>query len=348
MDEDDARRRRAAAVGAAALGDDEDHSESFSSAQATLLHLIREEVSVAPAINPDAGPDAGPESHLVLCEGTLSYLLDATSRAAGAVEAVASAKLVEESAEANATAARCVLEECLGMARPERGSADVQTPATSCPPRAPWAFPGFARPVTAMPPPTGAGQTSSVGPAAAPGQPNPVRAGGRPPAFPRAAVAGTAWLHRAARQRLFARPLVCDQVAKLGGVTIVLAATQGGTRRLPRWALWGVRNLCAGTTSEARSSGWPQAARLQQLAAMGLNVELAGRSKFAWEARDGGGWRRRQPGPSPARAFTGAAGSSRWLAAGPRGRETPAGRAAVAALMAGLDVVRASERRRRV
>ena len=213
-DEDDARaRRRAAALGDAALGDDEDHSESFSSAQATLLHLIREEVSVAPAINPDAGPDAGPESHLVLCEGTLSYLLDATSRAAGVVEAVASAKLVEESAEVNATAARCVLEECLGIWRvvTERRVEPriVQTPGDVVSAACAMGLPRLLLALcAAMPPPTGAGQTSKAsGPrGGAPAKRRarlPRRAGGRPPAVPsRAAVAGVPrGLHRAARQR---------------------------------------------------------------------------------------------------------------------------------------------------
>ena len=58
-DEDEARRRAAAFRDVA---DDEDHSELFSLAQATLLHLVREEVSAAPGVDPDAAPDAGPEA----------------------------------------------------------------------------------------------------------------------------------------------------------------------------------------------------------------------------------------------------------------------------------------------
>ena len=359
-DEDDARRRRAAAFGDAALGDDEDHSESFSSAQATLLHLIREEVSVAPAINPDAGPDAGPESHLVLCEGTLSYLLDATSRAAGVVEAVASAKLVEESAEVNAAAARCVLEECLGIWRvvTERRVEPriVQTPGDVVSAACAMGLPRLLLALcAAMPPPTGAGQTSKAsGPAAAP-RLNAERvspaalADGHPP-FPRERpwpgyrVDCIAPLANA----MFARPLVCDQVAKLGGVAIVLAATRGedGDDYLREWALWGVRNLCAGSDvarGEIERMQPQAAADSQQLAAMGLNVEVdpgtgrvrVGSTRRAAGGGDGGG-------PSPGAGDSrGAAGSvPGGLLLGPEGARTPAGRAAVAALMAGLDVSR--------
>lgn len=358
-DEDDARRRRrAAAFGDAALGDDEDHSESFSSAQATLLHLIREEVSSAPAIDPDASPDAGHESHLVLCEGTLSYLLDATSRAAGAVEAVASAKLVEESAEANATAARCVLEECLGIWRVvterEVKPRIVQTPGDVVSAACAMGLPRLLLAlVAAMPPPRGAGQTSKAsGPAAAP-RLNPEHvtpaalADGHPP-FPRARpwpgyrVDCVAPLANA----MFARPLVCDQVAKLGGVAIVLAATRGedGDDYLREWALWGVRNLCAGSDvarGEIERMQPQAAADSQQLAAMGLNVEVdpgTGKVRVGSVRRekaaggDGGG-----DGGGPT---AGAGSVPGGLLLGPEGARTPAGRAAVAALMAGLDVSR--------
>ena len=358
-DEDDARRRRAAAFGDAARGDDEDHSESFSSVQATLLHLIREEVSSAPAIDPDAslGYD-GPESHLVLCEGTLSYLLDATSRAAGVVEAVASAKLVEESAEANAAAARCVLEECLGIWRVvterEVKPRIVQTPGDVVSAACAMGLPRLLLAlVAAMPPPRGAGQTSKAsGPAAAP-RLNPEHvtpaalADGHPP-FPRARpwpgyrVDCIAPLANA----MFARPSVCDQVAKLGGVAIVLAATRGedGDDYLREWALWGVRNLCAGSDvarGEIERMQPQAAADSQQLAAMGLNVEVdpgTGKVRVGSVRRekaaggDGGG-----DGGGPT---AGAGSVPGGLLLGPEGARTPAGRAAVAALMAGLDVSR--------
>jgi len=372
-DEDDARRRRAAAFGDAARGDDEDHSESFSSVQATLLHLIREEVSSAPAIDPDAssGYD-GPESHLVLCEGTLSYLLDATSRAAGVVEAVASAKLVEESAEANAAAARCVLEECLGIWRVvterEVKPRIVQTPGDVVSAACAMGLPRLLLAlVAAMPPPTGAGQTSKAsGPAAAP-RLNPehvspaLLAEGHPP-FPRARpwpgyrVDCIAPLANA----MFARPSVCDQVAKLGGVAIVLAATRGedGDDYLREWALWGVRNLCAGSDAargEIERMQPQAAADSQELAAMGLNVEVdpgTGKVRVGSVRRGPGGGeesgengeigeetRGPIPGAGDSRAPT--AGSvPGGLLLGPEGAKTPAGRAAVAALMAGLDVSR--------
>ena len=81
----------------------------------------------------------------------------------------------------------------------------------------------------------------------------------------------------------------------------------------------------------------------QQLAAMGLNVEVdpgtgkvrVGSTRRAAGGGDGGG-------PSPGAGDSrGAAGSvPGGLLLGPEGARTPAGRAAVAALMAGLDVSR--------
>ena len=147
---------------------------------------------------------------------------------------------------------------------------------------------------------------------------------------------------------MFARPLVCDQVAKLGGVAIVLAATRGedGDDYLREWALWGVRNLCAGSDvarGEIERMQPQAAADSQQLAAMGLNVEVdpgtgkvrVGSTRRAAGGGDGGG-------PSPGAGDSrGAAGSvPGGLLLGPEGARTPAGRAAVAALMAGLDVSR--------
>ena len=78
---------------------------------------------------------------------------------------------------------------------------------------------------------------------------------------------------------MFGRPRVCDQVFELGGCGAVLAATRGedGDDYLREWALWGVRNLCAGSDAARREieQMQPQAAAdSQQLTAMGLNVEV--------------------------------------------------------------------------
>lgn len=349
-DEDEARRRAAAFRDVA---DDEDHSELFSLAQATLLHLVREEVSAAPGVDPDAAPDAGPEAHLVLCEGTLSYLLDATSRAAGAVQAAATAKIIEESAEKSAAAARCVLEECLGIWRvvTEREvkprivqtAGDVVTAACAMGlPRLLLAL------TTAMPPPLGAGQTSkATGPTAAP-KLNPEYVApvslkdGHPPfpcvrAWPGYRVDCIAPLANA----MFGRPRVCDQVFELGGCGAVLAATRGedGDDYLREWALWGVRNLCAGSDAarlEIEQMQPQAAADSQQLTAMGLNVEVdpeTGKVRV-------GGVKKTGVAAAPAPGANAPAGGALpgGLLLGPEGARTPAGKAAVAALMAGLKV----------
>jgi ataxin-10 len=139
----------------------------------------------------------------------------------------------------------------------------------------------------ALPPPMGAGNTSKArGPTAAPrldpdvvGGPAALRDGHAP--FPTARpwpgyrVDALAPLANA----MFNRPGVCDQVVKLGGVPIILAATRGedGEDFLREWALWATRNLCHGSEDarkEIESMQPEAAADSQELAAMGLNVSV--------------------------------------------------------------------------
>ena len=203
-DEDDARRRRAAAFGDAALGDDEDHSESFSSAQATLLHLIREEGLRRAGDQPRRRTRRWTRVPPRALRGDAQLPVGRHVEGRGVVEAVASAKLVEESAEVNATAARCVLEECLGIWRvvTERRVEPriVQTPGDVVSAACAMGLPRLLLALcAAMPPPTGAGQTSKAsGPAAAP-RLNAERvspaalADGHPPFPARGRGRGTAW-----------------------------------------------------------------------------------------------------------------------------------------------------------
>ena len=130
---------------------------------------------------------------------------------------------------------------------------------------------------------------------------------------------------------MFARPLVCDQVAKLGGVAIVLAATRGedGDDYLREWALWGVRNLCAGSDvarGEIERMQPQAAADSQQLAAMGLNVEVdPGTGKVRVGSTRRGRVAATAAGPPPARAIHAAPRAPSPVACcwAPRARKPP-------------------------
>jgi ataxin-10 len=188
---------------------------------------------------------------------------------------------------------------------------------------------------TAMPPPLGAGQTSKAsGPTAAP-KLNPEYVAptslkdGHPPfpcvrAWPGYRVDCIAPLANA----MFGRPRVCDQVFELGGCGAVLAATRGedGDDYLREWALWGVRNLCAGSDAARREieQMQPQAAAdSQQLTAMGLNVEVdpeTGKVRVGGVKKTGVA-RRASPGGERA----GGRCVARGFTAGTRGCEDPRG-----------------------
>jgi ataxin-10 len=131
-------------------------------------------------------------------------------------------------------------------------------------------------------------------------------------------------------------------VFELGGCGAVLAATRGedGDDYLREWALWGVRNLCAGSDAARREieQMQPQAAAdSQQLTAMGLNVEVdpeTGKVRVGGVKKTGAG----PSAPAPGAKAPAGGALPGGLLLGPEGARTPAGKAAVAALMAGLKV----------
>ena len=78
---------------------------------------------------------------------------------------------------------------------------------------------------------------------------------------------------------MFGRPAVCEMVQKLGGVPVILACTRGedGDEYLREYALWAVRNVCAGSDAARREIEALQpraAADAHELAAAGLNVNV--------------------------------------------------------------------------
>ena len=157
---------------------------------------------------------------------------------------------------------------------------------------------------------------------------------------------------------MFGRPAVCEAVRALGGVPVVLACTRGedGDDYLREYALWAVRNVCAGSEEARREIEALQpraAADAHELAAAGLNVSVdpeTGRVKVS----NAGGPPNVAGGASVASARgvgrasgsgTAGAGDSGgrarfsgglMLSAGGERARTPAGRAVQAALEAGL------------
>jgi len=397
---DDALRRKILALavdggGGAKITElpDETTTERFSLTQATLLALVHEEIGSSPPPPPrrDADADAAapgsaePPAPSPLSDGALAYLLDMTSRAAAAVHASASASTEVKAIPAanpddddddQPAAAAAVLRESLKLVRRltelEIRPSSMNTPHDVVTALAAMGLPRLLLGLTAaLPPPMGAGNTSKArGPTAAPrldpdvvGGPAALRDGHAP--FPTARpwpgyrVDALAPLANA----MFNRPGVCDQVVKLGGVPIILAATRGedGEDFLREWALWATRNLCHGSEDarkEIESMQPEAAADSQELAAMGLNVSVdpatgkvrvksIGKEGGAGERYDGVGTGGTGGGGSAAAAATttttatattaGTALGPGELLMTPGGARTPAGRAVAAALMAGFD-----------
>ena len=151
---------------------------------------------------------------------------------------------------------------------------------------------------------------------------------------------------------MFGRPAVCEAVQKLGGVPVILACTRGedGDEYLREYALWAVRNVCAGSDAARREIEALQpraAADAHELAAAGLNVSVdpeTGRVKVGnTEERkseraipeNGSG-----PGPGPGgfsvASARGGLGTVMFSGGGENAK-TPVGRAVQAALEAGLE-----------
>ena len=157
---------------------------------------------------------------------------------------------------------------------------------------------------------------------------------------------------------MFGRPAVCEAVRALGGVPVVLACTRGedGDDYLREYALWAVRNVCAGSEEARREIEALQpraAADAHELAAAGLNVSVDPETGRV-EVSNAGGPPNVAGGASVASARgvgrasgsgTADAGDSGgrarfsgglMLSGGGERARTPAGRAVQAALEAGL------------
>jgi ataxin-10 len=161
---------------------------------------------------------------------------------------------------------------------------------------------------------------------------------------------------------MFGRPAVCDAVYDLGGVPVLLACTRGedGDEYLREYALWAVRNVCAGSESarlEIEAMQPRAAADAHELAAAGLRVAVdpvTGRVKIGNVANDarnvnrfaketekgvsGAGSLERgsETVPNGPTRDSGIGGRLMLSGGGERAR-TPVGRAIQAALEAGLE-----------
>ena len=252
------------------------------------------------------GTSGPPRSPSVVSEGTCAYVLDLASRAAVAVEAHRW-KGKDDIDGYQFDAARVALRACLGVIRSlterevEPGALQTERDvvATLCAMGAPRFLLGLLR---ALPVPSGIGNTSNAkGPTRAPAlDPKTFKpvvmfessGGASNVTVPDASNEN---LHRYPSSRpwegyrvdvlaplanaMFGRPNVCAMVHRLGGTAALLAATRGedGDEYLREYALWAVRNICAGS-DEAREeieSLQPQAAAdAHALAAAGLNVDV--------------------------------------------------------------------------
>jgi ataxin-10 len=162
---------------------------------------------------------------------------------------------------------------------------------------------------------------------------------------------------------MFGRPAACDAVYDLGGVPVLLACTRGedGDEYLREYALWAVRNVCAGSESarlEIEAMQPRAAADAHELAAAGLRVAVdpvTGRVKignvendardrlnrFAKEKEKGVSLdssleRGSETVPNGPTRDSGIGGRLMLSGGGERAR-TPVGRAIQAALEAGLE-----------
>lgn len=252
----------------------------YVSEQATLLHFIAsimadEEATSYVDVRREDIPD-GEQPPLLMPQEVLAFLLDTTSVVAGRFAAA-----VDED-ERNISLS--LLMECISILRSvsEREVKPHLGDTVAC-----LAAMGLVRLVlsllAALPPPEGIGQTSkATGPAAAPklhaAIPEELKSDvAYPSKIPWVgyrvdliAIIGNA---------CFNRPRVCDEVAKLGGVSIVLNHTRGedGEAYLREWALWAVRNMTQVSESARKKiiELHPQAVEeSEELLAKGLGVEL--------------------------------------------------------------------------
>jgi ataxin-10 len=252
----------------------------FTSEQATLLHFIAALLNDTDATSyvdiPHSEIREGEQPPLLMPEGVLAFLLDTTSVVAARFEAAVD--------DDERKVALSILMECVSILRAmsEREVKPHAGDTVAC-----LAAMGLVRLtlslLAALPAPEGIGQTSkATGPAAAPklkqSVPEELKSDVTYPSrvpwsgyrVDLIAIIGNAAFNRAR---------VCDDVANLGGLPIVLNHTRGeeGEAYLREWALWAVRNLTQ-SSELARSKIaelQPQAVEeSEELLSRSLGVEL--------------------------------------------------------------------------
>ena len=252
----------------------------FTSEQATLLHFIAALLNDKDATSyvdiPHSEIREGEQPPLLMPEGVLAFLLDTTSVVAARFEAAVD--------DDERKVALSILMECVSILRAmsEREVKPHAGDTVAC-----LAAMGLVRLtlslLAALPAPEGIGQTSkATGPAAAPklkqSVPEELKSDVTYPSrvpwsgyrVDLIAIIGNAAFNRAR---------VCDDVANLGGLPIVLNHTRGeeGEAYLREWALWAVRNLTQ-SSELARSKIaelQPQAVEeSEELLSRSLGVEL--------------------------------------------------------------------------
>jgi len=252
----------------------------YVSEQATLLHFIAsimadKEATSYVDIHHEDIPD-GEQPPLLMPQEVLAFLLDTTSIVAGRFAAAVD--------EDERRISLSLLMECVSVLRSvsEREVKPHLGDTVAC-----LAAMGLVRLVlsllAALPPPEGIGQTSkATGPAAAPKLQATINEELKSDVVYPSNIPWVGYrvdLIAIVGNACFNRPHVCDDVAKLGGVSIVLNHTRGedGEAYLREWALWAVRNMTQ-VSDLARKKILelhPQAVEeSEELLAKGLGVEL--------------------------------------------------------------------------
>ena len=252
----------------------------YTSEQATLLHFIAALLNDKDATSyvdiPHSEIREGEQPPLLMPEGVLAFLLDTTSVVAARFEATMD--------DDERKVALSILMECVSILRAmsEREVKPHAGDTIAC-----LAAMGLVRLIlsllAALPAPEGIGQTSkATGPAAAPkleqSVPEELKSDVKYPSrvpwsgyrVDLIAIIGNAAFNRAR---------VCDDVANLGGLPIVLNHTRGeeGEAYLREWALWAVRNLTQSSelARDKTAELQPQAVEeSEELLSRSLGVEL--------------------------------------------------------------------------
>ena len=252
----------------------------YISEQATLLHFIAALMDDNTATSyvdiHHSEIVAGEQPPLLMPEGVLAFLVDTTSVAA------ARFAILPNGEDRDTTLG--VLMECVSVLRniSEREVKPHTGDTIAC-----LAAMGLVRLVLAflasLPPPTGIGQTSkATGPAAAPKlEAHIPKELASDVLYPTKVpwVGYRVDLIAIIGNASFNRVRVCDDIANLGGIPIVLNHTRGedGEPYLREWSLWAVRNMTQGshTTRQKIMDLQPRAVEeSEELLSRGLGVEL--------------------------------------------------------------------------